>query len=182
MKTSKYGGNKDGLGFYELMVVPRQVYQEAISAIRKNRIRDFYNILGVTPSKKPLYTDESGSNRILIIEDKLELAKAVEKALETRGFNIIYSDSREGLKKVDKTDINLIILDLTLPDIDVLDICRILKDNRETSHTPIIIINGNTDEKDIVRGLEAGADDYIGKGFSLEELSARVKAVLRAYN
>lgn len=180
MKISKYGGNKNGIGFYELMVIPRRVYQKAISAIKQNRVGDFYDILGVTPSKSPIHHIES--NKILIIEDKLELAIAVEKALETRGFNVVYSASKEGLEKVDRAEINLLILDLTLPDIDVLNICHILKENKQTSHIPIIIINGNKNEKDIIEGLEAGADDYIGKDFSLEELAARVKAVLRAYH
>ena len=181
MKLSKYGGDKNGIGFYELMVVPRQVYQKAISAIKKNRIGDFYDILGVSPSRLPIHHVDS--NRILIIEDKLELAKAVERALENRGFNVSYSAaSKEGLEKVDRTEVNLLILDLTLPDTDALNICRILKENKHTSHIPIIIINGNNNEKDIIAGLKAGADDYIGKNFSLEELAARVKAVLRRTN
>ncbi len=179
MKKSKYGGNKEGLGFYELMVVPRRIYQEAISAIKENRVSDFYTLLGVKPSKRPIHKIES--NRILIIEDKLELASAVENALKSRGYSIYYSSNEEGLKDVSRTEIDLIILDLTLPDVDVLNICRILKENNKSSHIPIIIINGNTDEKDIIEGLEAGADDYIGKEFSLVELAARVKAVLRTY-
>lgn len=180
MRKSKYGGNKDGIGFYELMVVPRPVYQAAISAIKNNRVLKFYNILGVTPSRTPIHSKES--NRILIIEDKLYLAKAVEKALRNRGFNVLYSSGKEGLEKVEKTEIDLIILDLTLPDVDVLDICRILRKNKHTSHIPIVIINGNKNEEDIIEGLQAGADDYIAQDFSIAELAARVKAVLRAYH
>ncbi len=180
MKISRYGGNKEGIGFYELMVVSRHIYQEAISAIKQNRVTDFYSILGVTPSKRPIHHIES--NRILIIEDKLELAQAVENALVNRGYNVTYSPGKDGLEKVERTEINLIILDLTLPDVDVLNICHILREHKQTSHIPIIIINGNRNEKDIIEGLEAGADDYIGKGFSLDELAARVKAVLRMYH
>lgn len=180
MKTSKFGGNKDGIGFYELMVVPREIYQKALAAISENRVSDFYNLLGVSPNKR--IAARSKGSRIMIIEDKLELALAVEKALKMRGYNVSYSPGKKGLDKVDKTEIDLLIIDLTLPDVDVLSICHILKDNRQTSHIPIVIINGNNEEEDIIKGLEAGADDYIGKGFSLEELSARVKAVLRTYH
>jgi len=179
LRKSKFGGNKDGLGFYELMVVPRTVYREALDAIKDSRVADFYDILGVVPSTRPI--EHLESNRILIIEDKLYLARAVEKALNNRGYNVVYSSDKKKIKKVGKTEINLIILDLTLPDADVIEICRVLKNNRETSHIPIIIINGNRTEEDIIAGLEAGADDYIGKNFSLNELAARVKAVLRTY-
>jgi PleD family two-component response regulator len=181
MRKSRFGGNKDGLGFYELMVVPRVIYAQAIDAVKQKRVTDFYDILGVVPSKRPIHHRQS--NRILIIEDKLYLAEAVENALTKRGFNVSYSSSgREGLEKAGKRKIDLIIFDLTLPDVDVLHICRVLRDNVETSHIPIIIINGNRDENDIIQGLEAGADDYIAKDFSLNELAARVKAVLRLYH
>ncbi|MFW6172912.1 MAG: response regulator transcription factor [Elusimicrobiota bacterium] len=181
MRKSKYGGNKDGLGFYELMVVPKKIYGRAINAVKRNKVEKFYDILGVVPSTRPIHHEES--NKILIIEDKLYLANAVEKALKSRGYSVAYTQNeQEGLEKVKKTEINLILLDLTLPDVDVIKICRILRSNVHTSHIPIIIINGNTNEEDIIEGLEAGADDYIGKDFSLLELAARVKAVLRSYH
>ncbi|MFH1415425.1 MAG: response regulator [Elusimicrobiota bacterium] len=179
MKKSKYGGNKNGIGLYELMLVPSDVYKKAISAIKDNRVEDFYNIVGLVSTRISSRTPES--NRILIIEDELALANSLERALRNRGFGVVYSADKEGLSSVENTDISLIILDLTLPDVDVLSICRILKKNKPTAHIPIIIINGNADENDIIEGLRAGADDYLGKDFSLVELAARVKAVLRTY-
>jgi CheY-like chemotaxis protein len=180
MELSKYGGNKDGIGLYELMVVPRHVYKKAISAIKENRVDDFYDLLGVRPSCGKVRSIES--SRILVIEDKLELAQSVEKALKSRGYNVSYTASKDELDTVKKSEINLIILDMMMPDVDALNICRILKDAKQTACIPIIIINGNNDEKDIVEGLKAGADDYIGKDFSIVELASRVKAVLRTYN
>jgi PleD family two-component response regulator len=180
LELSKYGGNIDGIGLYELMVVPRGVYKRAISAIKENRVRDFYKILGVKPSKSSI-NQENGS-RILIIEDELELAVAVENALKSRGYNVEYSKDKSLLEDASHEEINLIILDLTIKDIDVLNMCRILRADEHTAHIPIIIINGHKDECDIVEGLQAGADDYICSGFSIEELAARVKAVLRTYH
>ena len=179
MRQSKYGGDKDGIGLYELMVVPRNVYQKAIDAIRENRLSDFYDLLGVEPTGKFIHRDQHGT--ILIIEDKLEIAKAVEKALKTRGYDVSYSSDGAGLERVGKTEIAMIIIDITFPDVDVLHICHVLKESKITAHIPIIIINGNADEQDIIEGLNAGADDYIGKNFSVSELAARVKAVLRTY-
>ena len=179
MKKSRYGGDKNGLGLYELMVVPRNIYTNVIDAIEDNRISDFYSLLGLTPQEGRL--SHKQNKRILIIEDKLKLAQAVNESLSRRGFNVSYTADKKELSQVQNMGINLIIMDLTFHGADALSLCKRLRENEHTRRIPVIIINGKKDEKDIIAGLEAGADDYIGKEFSLNELAARVKAVLRRY-
>ncbi|GEM_PF-3073719 len=178
-RRSRYGGDKEGLGFYELMVVPRNIYSQVIDAIEDNRISDFYQLLGVTPSKG--ISSYKTGKRLLIIEDKLKLAQAVNESLSRRGFNVTYTSDKKEISRVENMGIDLIIMDLTFHGADALQLCKRLRENEHTRHIPVIIINGKKEEDDIIAGLEAGADDYIGKGFSLGELSARVKAVLRRY-
>lgn len=179
MRKSKYGGDKDGLGLYELMVVPRDIYNKVIEAIEENRIEDFYGLLGVSPTGA---TSTGEHNRILIIEDKFKLAQAVSESLGRKGFNVTYTADKKKLHKVERMGIDLIIMDLTFHGADALQLCKSLRENEHTRKIPFIIINGNKDEDDIIAGLEAGADDYLGKDFSLSELAARVKAVLRRYD
>jgi len=178
-EKSRYGGKKDGMGFYELMVVPRDIYTQVIDAIEHNRMSDFYRLLGVTPSG---ISREGAGNRILVIEDKLKLAQAVNESLSRRGFDVTYTAEKKKLLNIEEEGINLIIIDLTFHGADALKLCRSLRENEHTARIPVIIINGKSEEDDIIAGLEAGADDYIGKDFSLGELAARVKAVLRRYN
>ena len=180
MDRSRYGGDKDGLGFYELMVVPREIYNQVINAIEDNRIGDFYSLLGLSPLEGG--TSKEKNKRILIIEDKFKLAQAVNESLSKIGFNVTYTADKKELDEVEQMGIDLIIMDLTFHGADSLQLCRMLRQNEHTSRIPVIIINGKKSEDDIIAGLEAGADDYLGKGFSLSELAARVKAVLRAYD
>ena len=180
MKKSKYGGDKDGLGLYELMVVPRDIYSNVIEAIEDNRIGDFYSLLGLAPPIAGVADQKH--NRILIIEDKYKLAQAVSDSLKRRGFNVSYTADKEELNEVERMGIDLIIMDLTFHGADSLNLCKMLRSNKHTENIPVIIINGKKDEDDIIAGLEAGADDYLGKDFSISELAARVKAVLRRYD
>ena len=115
--------------------------------------------------------------KILIVDDDENLAWAVRKKFEALGFEVLTAgDGRTGAEMVEKEEPNLVILDLNLPDVDGLDICRYL---RRRSNVPIVMLTGRAEDNDAVVGLELGADDYITKPFSLNELAARVRAVLR---
>ena len=115
--------------------------------------------------------------RVLIIDDDKILAEAVAKALENAGFQpAIAGTAGEGWRRLETEKPDLVILDLNLPDVDGLELCR---DLRKETDTPVIMLTARTDETDRVVGLEVGADDYVTKPFSLKELVARVRAVLR---
>ncbi len=115
--------------------------------------------------------------KILFIEDEQKILMLVKKYLEQEGFEVLTADSgyqaREFLKNIEP---NLILLDLMLPEMNGLDLCREI---RKTSNVPIIMLTAKTQETDKILGLEMGADDYITKPFSLAELTARIRAALR---
>ncbi len=116
--------------------------------------------------------------KILIVEDKPDMRRGLEENLQFEGYaTVSTSNGLEGLRLARQDKFDLIILDLMLPGMDGLDLCRQLK--REGSSTPIIMLTAKGSESDRVMGLEVGADDYITKPFSLRELLARVKAILR---
>ena len=118
--------------------------------------------------------------KILVIDDDENLAWAVQKKFEALGFTVLTAgDGRRGAELAEKEEPNLVILDLNLPDVDGLDVCRYL---RRHSSIPIIMLTGRAEDSDAVVGLELGADDYVTKPFSLNELAARVRAVLRRTN
>lgn len=118
--------------------------------------------------------------KILVVEDEANIRQLIRYNLEKEGFQIQEAaDGLQGIKlaKEDKPD--LLILDLMLPGMDGLEICRTLKGSSLTAALPIIILTARSEEIDKVIGLELGADDYMTKPFSPRELVARVRAVLR---
>ena len=117
---------------------------------------------------------------ILIIEDEPDIRDLLEFQLKREGYNVLTSSDGEiGLKIARKQDPNLILLDLLLPGIKGLDVCRILKSDVNTSNINIIMVTALGQEENIVKGLETGADDYVSKPFNMSILLARVSAVLR---
>ena len=117
---------------------------------------------------------------ILIIDDDENLTWAIQKRFENLGFEVISAtEGRAGVELVEKVRPDLVLLDLNLPDVDGLDICRYLR--RRTS-IPVVMLTGRAEDNDTIVGLEIGADDYITKPFNLNELAARVRAVLRRVN
>ncbi len=117
---------------------------------------------------------------IAVVDDEPDIIELVMHHLKKEGFQVeTFSEARGLLEYLRNHLVDLIILDLMLPDIDGLDVCRILKKNERTALIPIIILTAKGDEPDRVVGLELGADDYVVKPFSPRELVARVKAVLR---
>ncbi|HUL00866.1 MAG TPA: response regulator [Nitrospirota bacterium] len=117
---------------------------------------------------------------ILVVDDEPDLIELLSYNLKKEGFTVSFAvDGEEALLMLKKSDFNLILLDLMLPGIQGLDLCRILRQNKKTERIPIIMITAKGEETDKIRGLETGADDYITKPFSPKELIARVNAVLR---
>jgi two-component system, OmpR family, alkaline phosphatase synthesis response regulator PhoP len=118
--------------------------------------------------------------KILIVDDEQDIADLVSYNLEREGYATIKAyDGRDVLKTVKTQKPDLIILDLMLPHMNGMDICRAIRANPETSNLPIIMLTAKSDEVDKIIGLEIGADDYVTKPFSVKELIARVRTVLR---
>lgn len=117
--------------------------------------------------------------KILIVEDEENLARFIELELKHEQYDIsIEYDGASGLNHALHTDFDLILLDLMLPNINGLEVCRRI---RQQKQTPIIIITAKSDTTDKVVGLDYGADDYIVKPFDIEELLARIRAILRRH-
>lgn len=117
------------------------------------------------------------ARRILVIEDDRGLAEPLSRALRAEGFDVVVSrDGPEGLAKFEQYDPHLVILDLMLPTMHGFDVLRAL---RRRSDVPVIILTAVGEENDRIAGIELGADDYIVKPFSMRELVARIRMVLR---
>jgi phosphate regulon transcriptional regulator PhoB len=117
---------------------------------------------------------------VLIVDDEPDLVELVSYNLKKEGFQVATApDGGVALEKARKKNFDLIILDLMLPGIQGIELCRILRNDPKTERVPIIMLTAKGDEADRIRGLETGADDYMAKPFSPRELVARVKAVLR---
>ena len=118
--------------------------------------------------------------RVLLVEDEGDIRDVIEYNLEREGYLTLAFDNGEaGLEAIRNESPDLVLLDLMLPGIDGLEICRQIKEDPTTRDIPIIMITAKTEESDVVLGLGVGADDYVNKPFSPQELIARVKSVLR---
>jgi two-component system alkaline phosphatase synthesis response regulator PhoP len=118
--------------------------------------------------------------KLVIIEDEADILEILRYNLSREGFRVTCcEDGEEGLEAVRKEAPALVLLDLMLPGMDGLDICRALRGDPVTRDIPIVMVTAKGEESDIVLGLGLGADDYVVKPFSPKELVARVKAVLR---
>lgn len=116
--------------------------------------------------------------KILIVEDEVNMVNGLKDNLEFEGYEVdTATEGRSGLQKILKLSYDLILLDVMLPEISGFDICKAAR--KEGIETPIILLTARGEEIDKVLGLEFGADDYITKPFSLRELLARIKAILR---
>ena len=118
--------------------------------------------------------------RILVVEDDRDIAELVERYLQKAGFSIeLLSSGRDALKAIADRTPDLLILDLMLPHVDGLEICRSVRSDPRTAAIPIIMLTARAEESERIVGLEIGADDYVAKPFSPNELVARVRALLR---
>jgi DNA-binding response OmpR family regulator len=134
---------------------------------------------GVRPPLAALAAPSDSRRRVLLIEDDHDIAEAIGYQLEKAGLQMrVARTGEEGLEAV-RRGVDLVLLDLNLPGMDGLEVCRLIRRQATTAHVPIIIVSARADEVDRVLGLEMGADDYVVKPFSLKELAARCRVALR---
>lgn len=117
---------------------------------------------------------------ILVIDDEMYILELVKYNLEKEGYKVMTCESgEEGLEAIEKELPHLVILDLMLPGINGLEVCRRIRANKSTAALPVLMLTARSEEIDKVLGLETGADDYLTKPFGIRELTARVRALLR---
>ena len=120
------------------------------------------------------------SKKILIVEDEADIAQLVKQYLEKDGFRTTTARTGiEGLKLLKTDHPDLVILDLMLPEMDGLEICKKIRSAADTALLPVLMLTAKAEESDTIIGLELGADDYVGKPFSPKVLVTRVKALFR---
>ena len=118
--------------------------------------------------------------RVLVVEDDPDIAQLVSHYLEKAGFSVdVLTNGRDALVAIAAKAPDVLVLDLMLPQVDGLEICRVVRGNAATAAIPIIMLTARSEESDRIVGLEIGADDYLGKPFSPNELVARVRALVR---
>lgn len=121
-----------------------------------------------------------GKKHIFIVEDEEDILELLRYHLTRDGYTVsTVANGEEALVAIPAAMPDLVLLDLMLPDVDGLDVCRGLKGDRKTAEIPIIMVTAKGEESDVVTGLELGADDYITKPFSIKILIARIRTVLR---
>lgn len=118
---------------------------------------------------------------ILIVEDERDLAGVLEYNFKKEGFQVyVGSSGAEALRIVEKhPSLDLVLLDLMLPDISGTDVCRQIRASKQTRNIPVVMLTAKSEELDRITGFEVGADDYVTKPFSVRELMLRVRAILR---
>ena len=121
------------------------------------------------------------TDKIVVIEDDPAIRRVIGLALKTAGYETVLEedDGRNGLATVLQERPDLVLLDLMLPGLDGLAVCRHIRANPDTGQVPIIMLTAKSEDADIVAGLDAGANDYVTKPFSIEVLLARIRAMLR---
>ena len=120
------------------------------------------------------------TGRVLVADDDRAIRESLARALELEGYPVVaVADGASALEAIASDRPDVLILDLMMPGIDGLTVCRVLR--AQGDHTPILMLTARTETSDRVAGLDAGADDYLPKPFELEELLARIRALLRRY-
>jgi len=121
-----------------------------------------------------------GKQKILVVDDEQNILELISFTLNKEGYKVVSVDTGDKVFLKAKEEMpDLILLDLMLPNVDGLDVCKTLKKDSQTQHIPIIMLTAKSEDADVVTGLELGADDYVTKPFSPRVLVARVRAVLR---
>ncbi len=120
--------------------------------------------------------------KLLVIEDEPDVRSVIEYNLALAGHEVVVAgDGRQGLRLAREIRPDLVLLDLMLPDLSGIEVCRALKDDQELRGTPVLVVSALGEEIDRVVGFELGADDYVTKPFSVRELVLRVRAILRRH-
>ena len=123
------------------------------------------------------------NGKIFIIEDETSIIQLVQHNLEKDGFIVSSAiNGNEGLKDLKKFEPNLLLLDWMLPDLSGIEICKSIRKDTSFKNLPVIMLTAKGEEEDKIKGLDSGADDYLTKPFSYNELLARIKAILRRSN
>ena len=122
---------------------------------------------------------EANKYLIMVVDDEPDLCEILKFNLETEGYAVVTANSAEEALEKDLTTTDLMLLDVMMGDMDGFELARRIKANPGTAHMPIIFLTAKTAESDTINGLDIGADDYIAKPFSIREVQARIKAVLR---
>ena len=127
-----------------------------------------------------LETGPAGGAYILVVEDEDSLSTLLQYNLEKEGYRVgLCADGEEALMVIDERQPDLVVLDWMLPTVSGIEVCRRLRQRQDTRNLPIVMLTARGEESDRIRGLDTGADDYIVKPFSMTELTARIRAVLR---
>jgi two-component system phosphate regulon response regulator PhoB len=122
----------------------------------------------------------STTPHVLVVEDEDALATLLQYNLDKEGYRVVLAgDGEEALTLVDEQQPDLVVLDWMLPKVSGIEVCRRIRNRAETRNLPVIMLTARGEESDRIRGLDTGADDYIVKPFSMVELTARIRAVLR---
>lgn len=120
-----------------------------------------------------------GEKKILVVDDEQHILELIQFNLESNGYNVLTCDNgEEAVRIASKEKIDLMILDLMLPGIDGIEVCKRIR-NSDNRNLPIIMLTAKGEENDKIKGLDIGADDYMTKPFSIRELLARINAVMR---
>jgi two-component system phosphate regulon response regulator PhoB len=135
----------------------------------------------MTPTLTPAARKSTAAGTaVLIVEDEPDIAELIRFHVDREGYDArVVASGRDALDRIERTPPDLVLLDLMLPDLDGLEVCRRLKWNETTREIPIVIVSARGEEADIVTGLELGAVDYVTKPFSPRVLVARLRNVLR---
>lgn len=177
LKVSDRVGNKD-------------LYDREEALIKKGLIKEL-QVQGLTLAQiseeiEPLYLKEQVAREkrrpahVLIVDDDPTLLDMVQTFLTDEGYKTFTcKNGTEALERIASGGLDLVILDLKLPDVDGYEICKKVRQDPDTEDLPIIMLTGYTTVEDKIRGIEGGADDYITKPFNLSELKARIEMVLR---
>jgi DNA-binding response OmpR family regulator len=137
-------------------------------------------ITGTLGAKIVAATETEGKPRVLVIEDEADIRDLMRFNLEREGCVVDFADDGEKGLELARTRIyDAILLDLMLPGLDGMEVCRALRDDPRTKGLPVVMVPSRGEEQDVVLGLDAGADDYVTKPFSMKELVARVKSAVR---
>jgi two-component system response regulator MprA len=121
---------------------------------------------------------DEGRHQVLVVDDEPPMRTALTRALELGGFDVaLASDGEHGLSQISELAPDLVVLDVMMPRLDGLGVCRLMRERGD--RTPVLMLTARDAVADRVEGLEAGADDYLVKPFALEELLARIRALLR---
>lgn len=139
-------------------------------------------VFRLIPLKTPQVMVLEPKEFILVVEDHPDIAELIELNLRKEGYNVVVApDGQEALKCLQDALPQMILLDIMLPKMNGFEVAKAVRAKKQTEKIPIIMLTARGDEKDIVAGLEAGADDYVVKPIQFKELKARMRAVFRRY-